>query len=447
MTKKTFIFISIALFMSFAPSAFAQSGLKFAELAQRLDPYFDKLLIQDIPRQMPHDIDYTIWGWDVGDFSGDGYYDVAFSAKLASDRGRTLHVYLFVDIDGFLTKVGSFEYDFVEIPLEIGVVIKENTCMITQKNEQFNWTVRGFTFDNGTLLQRDEYTTERIGDITRESIRNYHNLRNSERYLQTRNGTEIFSRNYLTIPSYPRGKKIYKGYSEKAIVDYTDYVFAGALHRNSSEDLSFSISSAYDDKFLYFTVNVIDDQVVPQSCDTCIADNIDLWMDVSERSGGNDRFVTRKGTRIEFRQPVDSGIFRFTVSPGNFLDIKPTVKVSTNHEMSSSQKLEARTIRTVSNVTNEGYIVKFRIPFSLFGYFSNPIGSMDYVEFGCSVIVNDYDNEFRPEEKTEMASSVFNSKDPTTYGSLILLPNEDWYGFVNNIYRDEILENLYNYGF
>lgn len=443
---KLFRYILI-FFLVILNASYSQSGLKFAELAQRLDPYFDQLLIQDIPRQLPQGVDYTIWGWDVGDYSGDGYYDVAFSAKLSSDRGRTLHVYQFVDIDGYLVKVGTSKYDFVDIPLEIGVVIKNNTCMITQKQKQFNWTVFGFTYDNGVLMQKSKFTTERIGEITRESYKNYISMKNEEKYLYTRNGELIFRRDYLTIPSYPRGKTIYKGYTEEILADYTDYVHEGAIYRESSDDISFKVSSAYDDLYIYFTVDVTDDSVVPEKCDTCIHDNIDLWIDVNERVGEGDRFVIRNGNKIDFRGTADSGLFNFSIHPGNFYDIKPAIKVKTNRDLSSSQKSEVRNIKIVSNITNEGYIVKFKIPFAIFGFFRNPVSDEEYIELGCSVIVNDYDNEFRADEYTCIGTSQFISNDPTYYGSLLLIPNEEWYGQSNNIFTEEIIENLLNYGF
>lgn len=188
----------------------AQSGLKFNELAMRLDPYFAKELILDIKKQLPQGSDYNIWGFDVGDYSGDGYFDCAVSLKLAAEKEKIVHVYFFVDIEGYLTEVGNFQYEFFEIPLEIGVVIKNNACFVTRKREQFNWLMDGYRFVNGSLVKLDRFTTKRDGLLTHETYRNYLTLENTEKYLYTRDNEEKFYTKYLAIPCYERGRQIYQ---------------------------------------------------------------------------------------------------------------------------------------------------------------------------------------------------------------------------------------------
>ncbi|MGA2296817.1 MAG: hypothetical protein ABSG15_04625, partial [FCB group bacterium] len=70
-----------------------------------------------------------------------------------------------------------------------------------------------------------------------------------------------------------------------------------------------------------------------------------------------------------------------------------------------------------------------------------------YTRFGCTVIVHDIDNEFRPEEETQIASSAFDSVNPLTYGSLVLLPYDKWYGETINIYTEDIMKYLQELGF
>ena len=93
------------------------------------------------------------------------------------------------------------------------------------------------------------------------------------------------------------------------------------------------------------------------------------------------------------------------------------------------------------------YQVKIRIPFLVFGYEKAPIKDDMITEFGCSIIINDIDNEYRPEEETKIATSVFNQNNPSSYGSLLLIPEGKWYGEVSNIYREKILDHLKDLGF
>jgi len=49
-----------------------------------------------------------------------------------------MEVFLFADIDGFLVKVGQFVYEYVELPLEVGVAIRNGIVGINQKFKQFH---------------------------------------------------------------------------------------------------------------------------------------------------------------------------------------------------------------------------------------------------------------------------------------------------------------------
>jgi hypothetical protein len=444
---KKLLIAAIALLFACNFAAKSQSGASFLEFSEKLEPYFDPSLIQDIRKELPQGVKYTIWGWAVGDFSGDGYNDVAFTARFTDNRSREVQVYLFVDIDGFLKKVGDFPFKFVELPLEIGFDIKNTTCYVTKKRQQFDWMVYGYTFDNGVLVKKDIFTTMRVGDLTHERYRNFISMKGSERYIKTKTGEEVFKRDFLSVPSYRRGKIIYKGFSDGVFTNYIDYVHEGAYYWEGSDDCSYRVSSAYDDEYLYFTVDVADDAIVNQSCDTCIADHIQGWFDVNKPGPGADRFSFLQNGNIKFRNSSDSGLYNFTIYPGDFLEKQAYVKLSTNSELSAAQKLTSRDIKAISNLTDNGYIVKFKIPLDLLNLNLVPEDGEQYSEIGCTFIVTDYDNEFRPDEMTEIATSAFSSLNPSTYGSLIIVPESHWYGEAQNIYRDEIIRLLKEYGY
>jgi hypothetical protein len=288
--------------------------MKFTELAKRIEPYFDKALILDVQGQLPQGSDYSIWGWDVGDFSGDGYFDLAISVKSASEKKRITQVYMFVDISGYLTKVGQYSYTYVDMSLEIGIVIKKDVCYVTRKNKQFDWLIIGYTFDNGSMIKLDEYSTSRVNNLTYESYRNYKTLKNTDKYLQTNSGKEEFFADYLRIPCYPRSRLIYKGYSSWAVSDNVDYINKGAYDWKGKKDCSFEVSSAYDDQFLYMTVSIDDESIVTQSCDTCPGDFIDVWFDIYNSGSMVNRFIQKNdNNKLDFRKKADSGLFCFSV--------------------------------------------------------------------------------------------------------------------------------------
>ncbi len=441
------VFLVGFFILVFGANLLGQSGIKFPELAKRLDPYFDVALIEDMRKQLPQGSDFNVWGYDVGDFSGDGYTDVAISLRLSGDRSRKMHVYLFADVDGFLQKVGQLSYDFLDLPLEIGVVIRDNKCFVTKKNKQYDWIMDAYSFDNGALMKSETFATRRIGDLTYEKVRNYVNLDGSDKYIRTRNGEEVFKRKYHTLPSYPRGRLIYKGYQAELYSDYIDYVHAGAYYWKGEKDCSFKVASSHDENYLYFTIYVNDDVVVPEICDTCITDMVDLWLDVNIANEEN-RFVKyAKDGKIKFREKADSGIFRISINPGNYLEKEAWVKIATSDDLTSLQRSESKNIKAVSNLTDDGYVVRFKVPFTFMGFAINPVSPTQSVEIGCTIVVTDYDNEFRPEEKTEIANSVFSPFDPSSYGSLVIVPSNQWYGESVNIYSEDIIKGLMEYGF
>jgi hypothetical protein len=340
--------------------------MRYPEFSARLNKYFPSLLLEDVEEQLPQTDNYTIWSWDVGDFSGDGFNDVAFTLR-PSGKSRIGVVYMFVNMDGYLTKVAAIDYTYVELPLEIGIVIKHNKCSVTKKNKKYDWIIRSYNFDNGTLMISDEFSTKRIETLTKEKRIDYKNLHNSEKYFTSRGEKVLFKADYMTIPSYSRNRKIYKGYNSDAGMVYVDYVYRGAFWWKGREDASYSVSSAYDHQYLYMTVDVNDDEVVTDSGKLKASDYLEIWFDIN--------------------------------------------------------------------------------PFIAFGYDGPPIKDNKIAEFGCTLILHDIDNEFRPEEGTCLSTSDFDSSNPSSYGSLMLIPEGIWYGETSNIYREGIIKKLNENGF
>lgn len=449
MLKKNIIFLLVIAFLIFPDDIFSQSGMKFSEFKKKLSSYYDIDLINDIEKIMPQGSAYNVWGWDVGDFSDDGHNDVAFAIKLSSDRRKVVQVYLFVDIDGFLVNVGSYQYPFVEIPLEVGVVIRNKTCYITKKNEQYNWEIIGYQYRDGNLNLTESYSTQRIFNYTYENTLDYLNLSGTKRFVITTNNKEEFLAKYQIIPSYPRGHQIYKGYSNEIAVNRVENVGVGAYYWSGPEDASFSAKSAYDSDNLYLTVKIVDDVFVPSNCENCYFDFLDVWFDANLYTDKQSRFFKIVDKQIDFVKKTDKGIYSLKIYPGDFAETKPYVKeVSSTEDLDSYQKEAIKKIRVSASLTNKNYVLKFKIPWALFGFEKAPNETNKLIEFGITLIYNDIDNEFRPEELSRIASSEnFSNTNPATYSSIILIPEELWFGESRNVFVDDIMKNLIDSGF
>jgi len=425
----------------------AQTGLTFEQMQEKLKPFFADELIDDVKEQLPKGTQYRIWGWDVGDFSGDGVPDLVLSVRQANDKGKTVQVYLFADVDGYLTRVGKFAYTFLELPIEVGVFIKENGCFVLQKYQDFEWSITGYRLDNGSLIVLDSFKTERVKSMTHEAYYNFQGLTGYERYRDTKTNDELFFADFLSVPCYPRGSYVYKGFSAETQSNQAKFITKGAYYWAGKEDLSYTVRSVYNEQYLYFLVRVTDDKVISQTKLDSAYDNVEIWLDMSVSAG--NRFVRKKGKtdNVSFRTRAESNIFAFSINPGNFADRKASVKTSALDELSDAQRAAVQQVKVASSLWDKGYLVKIRIPFQLLGYTGVPVETGKITEYGCTVLVHDIDNEFRPEEESVLATSKFENANPGSYGALMFVPNGLVYGEARNIYVEQVGERLKEIGF
>jgi len=425
----------------FQTDSFAQSGVRYADFAQRLERFFHPDLISDITKEMGQ-ADFTVWSWDVGDFSGDGHNDVAFAIRRTGRGSRTMEVYMFADIDGFLVKVGQFEYEFVELPLEVGVAFRHGVLYVTQKFRQFHWKIDGFKFENGSLVNYDSYVTSRKGRLTNETYRNYYTLRNTEKYLITSSGRTEFWADYLTIPSYYRHRQIYKGITSEAFSNCIEFVPEGAYWWSGDADLSYYVSSAFDNDYLYFTIFVIDDIVVKPYRNIENGEAIEIWLDVTDYDSDNDRFAKGNDDNINYNENTNPNIYKVHILLGDFVNKEPVMTLSS---ADGSNRREMNN-NIVADLTDNGYYAMLKIPFSALNRSDFAVRDK-IIEWGCTVRVIDVDNEFRPERRTVLQTSLFREGIPSSFGSITFIPDDMWYGVTYNIYQDKIMQALEAFGF
>ena len=309
---------------------------------------------------------------------------------------------------------------------------------------EFNLTIKGFTFENGNLILVDEFNTKKDKNKTKESYNNFLTLRNSEKLIKTNSGEVELNIEYISIPSYPRGKYIYNGYNNIAYSSNIDYVKSGAFDWEGAEDASFLVKSSYNDSYIYFSIEVIDDIVVGKECDECYSDYVDLWIDTTPLDF-EDKFKLMK-RKININEKYLSNLYKFSIDPGDFLERKPSIQI---HTIDANQNDDLQNyldeLKVVSDYIDGGYLLKFKIPFKLLGISTESF--VDIIELPCTIVINDIDNKYRPEVSTEIASSKFSSNDPSSYGTLLIIPPDKWYGESKNIFIDDISKFLENYGY
>ena len=409
--------------MLFAINTYSQNGMTFEEFKDKVSDYFDEALLKDVQKEMPTDNKFVIWGYDVGDFSNDGYYDLAFAVRKFGMNNRKVDVFLFCDVEGYLVKVGQYQKDFFEIPLEIGIVIKDGVCYVTQKKEQFHWYIDGYKFDNGNIILVDKFETEKMNNLTKETYKNFLELKVKEKLLVTKSGEVKQLIEYLTVPSYPRGSIVYKGFANSLEVNRVENVYKGAYDWESKVDLSYKLSSAYDDEYVYFHLDVTDDVLILPSCEDCKGDYATLWFSFTDKK-------------------KDTTLIKLSIYLGDFVDEKASFTISSSNDLKSHIKDYFSKVKVVAVELDSGYSIKCKIPTQIF---SDDFKKMKELPF--TALVYDIDNEFSPEKVSVMASSKFDEHNSKYFGKVVFISKDEWYGSSQNIYSDKILKYIQEYGF
>ncbi|MEN3027245.1 MAG: hypothetical protein ABDH31_06010 [Chlorobiota bacterium] len=434
---------AVALFCTgvVLPAA-AQRGLSFDELARLLESYFDHALIADIRTQLPLGASYEIWGWDAGDFSGDGYPDLALTVFIPKERQQRVRVYAFVDQDGFLLNVAQFIVPFISLPLEVGVAVRDTICYITQKLQNNRWSLRGYRYWLGHFLLWEELTLETAGERSSEQLIYYRSLERIQRRFQ--GGRKVAERRAIVLPAYPRRQRPLGVTFTDATCGVVDYVPRGAYYWRGPEDAALRLRASYDEYYLYLAVWVADDELTLARCDTCPADMLRLWF---ARSYVDTSATPSVGRRRRPSRPVERWeALEISLRLGDFADTPPQLLLHTPAQTPFQADLWRRAKAIVSR-RPEGYVAKLRLPLLLLSDSLDAFGSSQFT-LRFAVELTDVDNEFRPEESSWLCtSSDFSLQDPTTYAELLFLPPGQAYGESVNVWADAIVDELLRLGF
>ncbi len=433
------------LFLLIGTTARAQTAVSFDSLAKLIDPYFAPELVQDVRDVLPQ-TPFDVWGYGIGDYSGDGANDLAVVTRMRNDQRRKMTVYFFVDDEGILRLIKQVNVDFVELPIEVSVAIANGNAYMTRKVKDANWEIFGYRFQDGVVMMVDKFTTEVQGNLSYETYRNFQTLEGYERYVGATDTNVIFRSDFLTAPSYSRGRDVSTGYQATARAQRSKYIMRGSYYWRNEADLTLDVRSAYDKDYLYFNINVVDDEVLPTGLNDVdsTADRLELWLDMYSLG---DRFRVGRRNR-DFRMKTDSNIYAFAISLGDFVDQQARVKISSSNTLDDNQMNAAKAIKAVATKIDSGYAVKLRIPFGLFGFEGVPIAQDGLTSFGMNVVVHDVDNPYRPEEVTVITTSQsFDRTKPATFGAVVLVPNSQYYGESTNIFLGDLKERLHEVGF
>gem|GEM_PF-3493138 len=410
---------------------FSQSALTYEEFKKGLLNYYEEDMISDLKQLKPQLESSQFWSWDVGDYTGDGYPDLSFVTKDKSISGKNLTVTLVVDIDGYLVKVKEYQEKYIELPLEVGIAIKENTCYVTNKIKQFHWNITGWYVENGTFKQRSIYRTEKhTSTITKESLIDFSKSSAEERIVHSTTGkvTQINKIQYFRL--FNEYDQYQSGNQDKRFFSTIQYVESGAYYWKGEEDCSFNMQLTKKDDFLYVMIEVIDDSLVVGN-DYSSVDKVKISFYQNEKSDDGvlkQFFSTLQKSSIQTK-PIKSKKIEYEFSLGDLTTTKSFVSLPKSSEAS---------VDVIK--TNIGYVMYTKIPISeIISDLTNTS------EVGFSVSVNDADSDFYPEITTVMSTEDYDDK--TKISTLLIKPILEIVQPYFNLYEPLLITNLKKYGY
>ncbi|MFN4902777.1 MAG: hypothetical protein ACK5F4_02680 [Ignavibacteria bacterium] len=434
---KTIFTYLVSLLISFV-SLCAQSGTSLKEFEKKLSDYYDPELIEDVVQTIGFADQVKVWSWDIGDFSSDEHNDLACVVRYSKEKTKQCSIFFFVDINGSLIPAGNITRDFVDSPLEVGVAIRDASCYVTSKKEQFNWNIVGYRYRHGIFFESDTFSTSRIGTQTMETFTDHVQRRNKIHVFSTRNEETTYYHHFHDIPAFKKGDIIMPCYAGPFIIDKADDVSKGAYFWKGPSDASVHIlESLYDDASLHLTLYIKDDTLSEKICDSCIQDKLTIIL--------HDRIPGYDPERIEKKQEKN-------IPSTYMVDIIPSFeqpyssKAIVQEQRTGRKQLLSEELMKLK-VGNDGYFIDITIPFSSMPEIDVSAVGSDVHSIGCTIILSDSDNRFRPEEMTQIQSSDYEAGNPRSLGILSFHPYEAHIGLIQPYFLKELTEALLQIGF
>ena len=401
----SFFFLMIFSFVTFSQENCLSKIDFFTILSQKIPIYKLESLYNKIPDNV------CIWGYDIGDFSGDTLEDLAFSFKIIEDNTKNLEIRLYVNDNDSLSLVSNFELKYYSIPIEIGFTIQNSECNITHKISEEDWRIYSYSYKNDELKCTNIFksrskiiTGSRRKFVGYEKNMNQKNNLVSENYYQLSTGRQYFKRKYYNTLCYYTNKNHNLFFPTISLIDTNSmFITSGYLSWKDFSDLSISFNTYHDDSLVYFCYFIQDDCICMSNKQ--YQDYINLWIDYNPK-----KLIFTKVDGIYVRDGPDESINKYKIYFDNkvikyFLDSKGTI-----------DSLEyIKDIKTNFKKIIENY-------YFLEIYFQKTIFKTNNM-FGFGWQYFDFDSN--NEEPTVMSSGIIEEWNPSSLGEIYFIDDKE----------------------
>ncbi|MCB2204239.1 hypothetical protein KQI65_05770 [bacterium] len=261
-------------------------SLEFAGFSEELQKIFSREKIQSIISKLPPNC--KIYGFDVGDYSGDDGMDVVVSTRDADARSREMRVHFFINEGAEFRVVNTLTRRFVLEPIEVGFSIERGRVLVTEKTGDFGWRMTGYAIRDRVFRRVYEWRTGRVPYRGRETAvaweraRDYMENLEDEHYFGSNTKRSFLRQKYYALPLFAAGSEPPKDIRQSIGDSTALMIVQGGSSWHGPEDCSLSVSGRYDSSNVYFDFQVRDDRLL-YNTDSDSSDFAALYFDLSRK--------------------------------------------------------------------------------------------------------------------------------------------------------------------
>lgn len=355
-------------------------SLEFSGLSSALGKIFSEEKIQSILSKLP--LNCKIYGYDIGEYSGDDGMDVVLSTRDEQERDRTMHVHFFLNDGPEFRLVKTLQRRFVLEPIEVGFSIEQGKAFVTEKTGEFGWRITGYAVENGVFRRVSQWITDRMpyqGQSTAVGYDRSHDLRSNmvdEHFFGTNTNRTFLRQKYYDLPLFREGADIPLNVNRQIGDSSALMIVRGGSSWHGPEDCSVFCSGVYDSASVTVFVTVHDDRLLYSGVMDS-SDHVILSFDFSRKTRirpGGDAQRWSPNTRLDLLIVMGDGQHRTPV-----VELRGE-ELSAAHGRDIAVSMEADVTRF------QVYRFTVRLPISLFEHKGMP----NAAGFVCSYHDVDY---------------------------------------------------------
>jgi hypothetical protein len=382
----------------------AADSLDYARFSQVLRRHVPEQLVQDIISKLPPNS--KVYGFDIGDITGDSLADVLLSIRHDEARTRELEILVFVRMDERMERAASLRKRYVGEPIEVGFAVEDGICRITQKLADYAWNITGYTVSSLVFQETDAWNTHRVAApgyaaYGVETVDDYRTLRTTETYYRLADARTVHRSSYRTVPVFPAGRSLPPMLTRMLVDDDAHGILSGSSSWFGADDCGLAIEGSWDSTAVTLRVHVSDERLL--AADSTGGDRLELHLDRSGKpriatNGKPRRFAADERVTLVLAMHDDGTVPRLVVASPVSERLAAALAACTVVRTAGSDGLQHVEIRIPKDILP----ARTQLP--------------------CTIVYRDHDNVDQPDWVTVRATSDgFEADDPGTYGRLDLV--------------------------